>query len=630
MAMTGGTEVLLKTTYPFSDKTKAVKLYLYYKYTQSTANNKTTMYCGMYVTTPSGWDIGSWTDSGGSYVGTKSNTFNGTIPNFSGTRWLTENQKFTVSHDDSGNATATIYWKWGVNSPWGSYVRPEGTHTVTLPQIARASTITSVDAATLGSKTKVKWTPKSASFYYKVKLSNSSKSWTSSAISPKSTSAYTYTTSELDYAFANSFGEEKKSGTITATLYTYSDSACTKQVGSADTETFTATLPDNSSTQPTVTMSLSPVNTDGVAWASLYVQGVSKVKATLSATAKYGAKVSSYKMGVDGKTYSSPYESGVLSEDGSIVVTGYATDTRGITGKATKTITVIPYSKPTIQPYSGEKEVICARCNANGDLSDSGTYLRIKAMRSYAKIVSGGDQHNYCQLQYRWKAGEDGSYSGWTTLLERYAETDAVDTKLEDICTDAASSYYVQLRAIDDVGKYTTNTYAISTDSVDFQLKEGGGGAAFGKYAETPNAVEIAEDWDIKVNGYRWKNLGLSSSVSPSTYTNYGHLAQPPDQAERVDCCYRVENGNHVYVAFNCAFTYSGSEIYVAGSKIPSDYCPKQMPYALCGCNGRHIAWVHITTAGRLVIDAVQLVPSAERTTSATIEWIDGYIDYFI
>ena len=30
MAMTGGTEVLLKTTYPFSDKTKAVKLYLYY------------------------------------------------------------------------------------------------------------------------------------------------------------------------------------------------------------------------------------------------------------------------------------------------------------------------------------------------------------------------------------------------------------------------------------------------------------------------------------------------------------------------------------------------------------------------------------------------------------------------
>ena len=622
MAMTGGTSILLKTTYPFSDKTKAVKLYLYYKYTQSEANNKTTMYCGMYVTTPTGYDIGSWTDGSGSYVGTTSNTFNGTIPNFSGTRWLTENQTFTVSHDDSGNAKAVIYWKWGVNSPWGSYVRPSGSYTVDLPQIARASTITSVDAATLGSKTKVKWTPKSTSFYYKVKLSNSSKSWTSSAIYPKSTAAYTYTTSELDYAFANSFGEANKSGTITATLYTYSDSACTKQVGSADTETFTATIPDNSSTQPTVTMSVAPVNESGKAWEKLYVQGISKVKATLSATAKYGAKVSSYKMGVDGKNYSSPYESGALSEDGTVVVTGYATDSRSITGKVTKDISVVPYSKPTILHHSAEKEIVCARCDNNGNLSDSGTYLRIKAMRSYAKITSGGNQHNYCQLQYRWKKGETGTYSGWTTLLDKSdTSTDLVDTKLSDVCTDVQSSYFVQLRAIDDVGKYTINTYPIPTDKVDFQLAEGGGGAAFGKYAEKPNTLEIAEDWEIKVYGNRWKSLGLSSGISEGS-KGLGNLGS--------GCYYRVENGNHVYVFFNCSFTYSGSIVTISNSTLPAEYRPTNHVYATNATDGRVIARSVVTAEGEVKVDMIQILSSADATTSRDVSWIYGYIDYFI
>lgn len=170
MAMTGGTAKLLKTTYPFTNTSKAVSLYAYYKTTQNIETNESTIYCGMYVTTPSGWDIGSWQDKSGSYIGTTSNTFSGYIPNFSGTRWLTENQTFTVKHNDDGTGSATIYWRWGVNSPWGGYVYPTGSFSITLPTIARPSVPTaSNDDATMGSEIRIYTNRASEAFTHTLK-----------------------------------------------------------------------------------------------------------------------------------------------------------------------------------------------------------------------------------------------------------------------------------------------------------------------------------------------------------------------------------------------------------------------------------------------------------------------------
>ena len=502
MAMTGGTAKLVKTGYANYGTEGAINLYVYYKSTQDVATNKSTVYVGMYVTTPtSTYDIGPWTDKYGSYVGTTSNTFNGDITNFKGTRWLVENKSFTVTHDDEGKATATIYWKWGVNSPWGQYVNPSGSFQVTLPQIARASSITSVANANLGSTTNVVWTPKSKSFYYKVKLSYDTWSSTSSAIYPNKTSAHTFTTSIIPYDVANKMPQKDIRATMTATLYTYSDSACTKQVGSADTETFTVTVPDNSTTQPNVNMTLSPVNATGVAWKNLYVQGVSKVKAAFNGSGKYNTYISNYEMRVNGRTYYSPYTSSELEEDGTVNVKGYATDSRGITGVSSEDINVIPYGKPTIYPHTDENEVVCDRCASDGTLDESGLHLRIKARRSYSKIISDGTQHNFCGLYYRYKVS-GGSYSNWESLIDRTdTTTEQVDVILDDVCTDATLSYLVQLKVEDDVGKYTEETYTVPTDKVDFNLREGGGGAAFGKYSELVNALEIAEDWDLVMKG---------------------------------------------------------------------------------------------------------------------------------
>ena len=244
MAMTGGTAKLVKTTYPFSDKSKAVSLYVYYKTSQDVPTNKSTITCGMYVTTPSGWDIGQWDDwNSASYVGTTGNTFNGTIPNFSGTRWLVENKTFTVDHNAEGKGTATIYWKWAVNSPWGGYINPSGSFSIDLPQIPRATTPTlSASSVQMGKTITVTMSRAASSFTHTLKYTING---TTGTIDSGLGTSYTWTIPKSLVQYI----PNKLSSAVTITCETYSGST---KVGSK-TVSFTATVPNASA--PTVSAS---------------------------------------------------------------------------------------------------------------------------------------------------------------------------------------------------------------------------------------------------------------------------------------------------------------------------------------------------------------------------------------
>ncbi len=404
-----------------------------------------------------------------------------------------------IAHGSDGSKSITI--KGSVTAPAGTSLAghtTSGSGTAKLDTIPRASTITSVTDATVGSKTSIKWTPASKSFYYKVKLAIGDWVWTSSAIYPNQTSAYTYTTPNISYNTASELTSNPPSGTTTATLYTYSDSACSKQVGSADSATFTLTVPDNSTTKPAVTMTLESVSDildDQLS--GLYIEGKSKVKATLSATGKYDATIKSYSMKVGNISYDSGdgYTSGYLAPYGSLTVYGYATDSRGYTGSTSKTITVIAYSKPTIEVS------VCGRCDADGNLSDSGTCLKLKAKRSYSKVISDGVQYNFCQIRYRYKLASASEYSDWTTILaEDTTSTDEVET--EALLAGALavdSSYHVQVQAVDDVGESDTVTASVPTDKVYWHRDGARNALGLGKYVEHDNRLDVA--WDAHFRG---------------------------------------------------------------------------------------------------------------------------------
>lgn len=368
--------------------------------------------------------------------------------------------------------------------------------TVTLPMIASASAITAAGNVTLGNACSVTWTPQAASFRYKLKFSIGNWSYTTGVIHPNKTTAYTYSEYVIPIDVANQV--PTKTGTMTATLYAYSDSAATVQIGSATTRTFTVTVPDNSTTKPTVTMTLTPVGNLPSAFSGLYLQGQTKVKATLSATGKYGADIDYYTMKVDGVAYGSgqAYTSGYLTEIGSRTVYGYATDKRTHTGEAQKTITVIAYSKPKLENVSAY------RCDKDGNASDTGTYLKIKAKRGYSPVLSGGVQKNFCKIQYQYKK-EGGSFSSWETILESSSLTsDEVVTapRLNGYLV-ATSNYIVQIRAIDDVGNYAMVTVYVPSDKIYSHENGEINSFGFGTYVEEPDTFLLAEDITLKAKG---------------------------------------------------------------------------------------------------------------------------------
>ena len=431
----------------------------------------------------------------------------------------------TVSHSNDGKKTITISAAGSI--PDTTLTSTSCSGRVALDTIPRASAITSAGNVTLGNACSVKWTPASASFRYKVKFTLGEWEYTTDAIHPNTISAYTYKGYSLPLVVANQL-PNAKTGAMTATLYTYSDSGAKTQVGASSPKGFTVTVPNNANTKPSVTMTLTPVHSLGSAFDGLYVQGKSKVKATLSGEGKYSAKVSSYRMYAMGKTYTaSPYQSGYLTKAGGTTIEGRAYDSRGYYGSATKEITVIPYSKPSLLPASGEKEIICARCDADGNLSEAGTHLKIKAKRSYSKVKDGDTQKNFCTIRYRYREESATTFSSWTTLLSKSTTTtDTIDTKLEGIVSDIQSSYIVQVGVVDDIGETAAVQFIIPTDfvTIDIPEKHKGRRIGVGRYAE--DSDEDGIDVGLPIHGGMVDNLTLgemitATSAAPIDLNNY-------------------------------------------------------------------------------------------------------------
>lgn len=549
-----------------------------------------------------------------------------------------------ISHNSDGSKSITI--SGSVTAPTGTSLAghtTSGSGTAKFDTVPRASTIDSLtcNSEYFNGKLTYKYTPQTANYYNRCNISlNLSGTYIAvktinlgKKTATQQTATVTLTADELAIIY-NKLPSTTK-GVLRFTFRTYSDSGYSSQIGDADYQDITLYIPNISDTQPTVSMTLAPVSSLSSGFAGLYIQGKTKVKATLSATGKYSSTIKSYKMIADGTTYdsSASYTSGYLSHAGSIAVTGYATDSRGITGSKSTTITVIPYSKPQILPVSGESEVVAARCNSSGTLSDSGTYLKIRAKRKYSTVTSTNGQYNYCKIRYRYKV-EGGSYSSWTNiLLGSNLTTDEITTgALLGGALAIDKSYIVQVQAIDDIGESATTTITVPTDKVYKHEAASMNSLGIGKYAEEANTVDVAEDITVKVRGKLtvggrsisdtgWISLGLSDTVAEASL-NTGRNSK--------GCFYRVIDGNHVYVAFNASFAYSGSAITISGSAIPAPYKPSRNMYALNTTNGRGVARSFINSSGEVRIDYVQNMASAETTSSINVNWIDGYIDYWV
>lgn len=540
----------------------------------------------------------------------------------------------TVNHNSNGAKSIAISATGSI--PQTSLTSTNVSGTATLDTIPRAGTIDLVSCSTkyFNGTITYKYTPKSNTHYTRCNVAlNIGGTYTAVKTinngkqdATQKSCSFTLSESELSTIY-NKLPTATK-GTLRFTLRTYSDSGYSNQIGDAPYKEITLSIPNIDATQPTATMTVSPVNSLASPFDALYIKGKTKVDVNLTdVEGKYGASVASCKVTVDGKSYGSPYTSEYITKDGVVSAICTLTDSRGYSRKYSKEVTFIPYVKPRILPASGESEIVCARCDSSGNLTESGTYLKIKAKRSYSKVVSG-TQKNFCQIRYRYKP-EGGSYSSWTTIL---ATTDASD----EVTTSAllggkllqTSSYEVQVGVVDTIGESDYTTISIPTDKVYMHRAGSIRSLGIGEYVEEENTVSVAEDITTKFKGKvifageAWANLGLSANVADSE-SNCGRWGG-------TGCYYRVCAGEkHIYVAFNCAFTYANSALQVNAEPIPSKYRPKRNVYAICATGGRAIARILVTKEGNVLVDWIQVITTAEATTSSTVKWIDGYIDYW-
>lgn len=378
--------------------------------------------------------------------------------------------------------------------------------TVTLPMIASASTITSASDVTLGNRCSVKWTPMAAAFYYKLGFQLGDWKYSTEVVHPNKTSEYTYTGLTIPLEVANQI-TNNPSGTMSVYLHTFTDSAGTNQIGDTSSATFKVTVPDNTSTKPLMpNMVLTAVNGDlPTQFDGMYIQGKSRVKwADGVAGGRYGANIVSYSMKVSGMSYdgADEYTSDYLSTYGKVKVTGYATDSRGYTGETQQEIDVIAYQDPKLD------EVSALRCDDGGNPSESGTYLKIIAKRSYSPVVHFlMGQRNFCQIRYRYKIESNSYYSEWTTILadDDLNSDNVVTEPLLDGGLLATKTYRVEVQAVDDIGGVSTSEIIVPTDKVYWHKDGARNALGLGKYNEKEDALDSA--WDFYMNNHKVTGL---------------------------------------------------------------------------------------------------------------------------
>jgi hypothetical protein len=247
-------------------------------------------------------------------------------------------------------------------------------------------------------------------------------------------------------------------------------------------------------------MSLSPTGSVPSKYKDLYIQGLSKVKATLTCSTKYDASVVASNITVNGVGYTNPYESGILSREGTVTVKATAKDSRGYYGTCYQDIEVIPYSKPYVRAESSESSVIAARCDSSAAFTDSGTYLKIKAKAVCSPCVSNGVQMNYGYIKFRYRK-EGGSYTAWQTILDcKNDNSDEVITPpLLNGALEKESNYQVQIIVSDDFYESAPITIVIPSENVYMHRPAGGKSMGLGGYSQGDGNFDI--HWKTKARG---------------------------------------------------------------------------------------------------------------------------------
>ena len=402
-----------------------------------------------------------------------------------------------ISHSSDGSKTFTVSAFSGqVWKDSGYLTATAAAQSFALPTIPRA-TVPVIGSVVLGQTTTISLPRAVPSFTHT--LTYSFGSFSGTIAEGAGTEAEWR---DVPYDFATQIPSSPTGiGTLTCKTYNGSTLIGTQSVN------FTVVVPNNSATQPSDTISISPVSSLAKPFNSLYIQGRTKAKITHTAVGKYGTTIKSYTATVDDQTYTGrDITTEILSIPGSRPITGTVTDNRNIPGTTESSIMVLAYTPPSVERNTSANALVCARALADGTLDDDGTALYVACSRKYSRL----DGNNAASVQARYKA-ESGEWSAWVTFFAESASGDNYAGIITGITLAVESPYTIELRAVDKLGESGgTLSFAVPTSEATLDLGEGGNSVGIGRRAHVGTEKRL----DVAWNAYFEKGLQVGGNLT--------------------------------------------------------------------------------------------------------------------
>ena len=431
------------------------KLRLDYTSTQDRESNRSTVTCQLYVYDGTGYSRNEYPNE--AYYKICGRKVYQTY-HFQDKGWYKlGTRSILVSHDADGQGKVTLSGEWCSENAGAAYTpyRLSLSKTVTLPTIPRASGL-KFSAMTLGKETKLTVVKKHRNFRHQVSFTLG-----------KTTERITGETGETQLVWTPPLTLAKeltqaRSGKGKLCIVTYDGG---KELARQE---YSVTVYIPETIKPTASVQVEIVQDSSVPqnWTEA-VKGKSRLRFTINAAGTYGATVARGAFLFGGQKAEGLHgTTGVLQETGKLVPKATVTDSRGrSTSVEGKTITVYDWYVPMIRSSRVD------RCREDGTPSADGTSICVLCTAECAPI--NGRNSVTVRMRTRQAGGQWGGYNtlenGVVSVWPGFAAT---------------ASYEVEIEVCDALGGRKTVRYTVPTVAVALHLKQGGRGAAFGKYCE--------------------------------------------------------------------------------------------------------------------------------------------------
>lgn len=389
----------------------------------------------------------------------------------------------TITHNNDG--TKSINWSYSF--PVKTDDTRTGSGSLTLTTIPRATTpVVNPTSVNLGSSVTISMNRATDSFTHTLTYSIGSLSGT---IGSNLGTSVTWkppdgSTQALSPSLATAF-PNAQSGTVTITCKTYNGGTL---IGTKTCNLTVKTI-NNSNYQPSINLTINGSNL----FKTKYLNKVSGVNVTSTRSGKFGATINSYSISgantsiANNNLVISPINITMSAASQKVRFTGSVTDSRGYTGSSYQEIDLYRYNTPTLD----SNYISVIRCDSAGNEITNGTYAKVNLKYTY-------QNDGYSNTMSVHKININGTdYTITTTETTSSGVVTGIGTQVVGGGNLGINNHYSwTITCKDEVGSIVSANGVLQTASRIINVRPGGKGIAFGKFAETDNLVDSA--WNFK------------------------------------------------------------------------------------------------------------------------------------